>query len=77
MLFPGLPPTASMRAGESDINLLRDRLGPVLGNIPERKRHKQQIEVEDYGVAFDFAARRTPDRTGVMRNRLEATTFVE
>ncbi|KAL8280715.1 hypothetical protein RQP46_007038 [Phenoliferia psychrophenolica] len=75
-IFPDLPATASMRDGSSDLDLLRERLEPILGKIETAKRHKKAIAVEDYGPAFDFAVFRAKNREGRWTNDLHETSFV-
>ncbi|KAK4705251.1 protection of telomeres protein 1, partial [Phenoliferia sp. Uapishka_3] len=75
-VFPSLPATQSMREGANDISLLRERLAPILGQIEQKKRHKREIEVEDYGEDFDFAVMRMKDRDGKWMEYLEETAFL-
>ena len=76
VVIPGLPPTASMRAGESDIELLRERMSCILGNIEFSKRHKRPLTEEDFGPYFNFAVFRAVSLDGRPANNLTETTFV-
>lgn len=56
-----------MRAGEEEaLNLLREQVGPLLGNLERVKKDKKtQVEETDFGPLFDLSVEMVECEGGV------------